>query len=72
MLSKCALCGQSAAGRRNEHGSQGALMLECTDVRVVEVRKEVEAAVEREVGRLVKPRPVEEAIMVPWRLHVQQ
>ena len=55
---KCALCGQSAASRRNEH-----LLFECTDARVVEVRKEVEAAVERKVGRLVKPGPVREAIM---------
>ena len=35
---------------------------------MVEVRNEVEAAVERKVGRLVKPGPVKEAIMVPWRL----
>ena len=35
---------------------------------MAEVRKDVEAAVERKVGRLVKPGPVEEAIMVPWRL----
>ena len=32
VLSKCALCGQSAAGRRNEH-----LLFECTDDRVVKV-----------------------------------
>ena len=35
---------------------------------MVEVRKEVEAVVERKVGRLVEPGPVKEAIMVPWRL----
>ena len=35
---------------------------------VVELRKEVEAAVEKKVSRLVKPGPVREAIMVPWRL----
>ena len=35
---------------------------------MVEVRKEVEAAVERKVSRLVKPGPAKEAIMVPWRL----
>ena len=63
VLSKCALCGQCAAGRRNEH-----LLFKCTDARVVEVRKEVEAAVERKVSRLVKPGPVKESIMVPWRL----
>ena len=63
VLSKCALCGQCAAGRRNEH-----LLFKCTDARVVEVRKEVEAAVERKVGRLMKPGPVKEATMVPWRL----
>ena len=28
----------------------------------------MEAAVGKEVGRLVKPGPVREAIMVPWRL----
>ena len=51
VLSKCALYGQCAAGRRNEH-----LLFKCTDARVVEVRREMEAAVERKVGRLVKPR----------------
>ena len=63
VLSKCALCGQCAAGRRNEH-----LLFKCTDARVVEVRREVEAAVERKVSRLVKPGAVKESIMVPWRL----
>ena len=57
VLSKCALCGQCAAGRRNEH-----LLFKCTYARVVEVRKEVEAAV------VMKPGPIKEAIMVPWRL----
>ena len=53
VLSKCALCGQCAVGRGNEH-----LLFKCTDARVVEVpgwREEVEAAVERKVHRLVKP-----------------
>ena len=63
VLSKCALCGQCAVGRRNEH-----LLRRCTDARVLEVRKEEEAAVERKVGRLVKPGPIKEAIMMPWRL----
>ena len=63
VLSKCALCGQSAAGRRNEH-----LLFECTDDRVVKVGGGVESAVEREVSRLVKSGPVKEAIMVPWGL----
>jgi hypothetical protein len=35
---------------------------------LVDVRREVEAAVERKVSRLVKPGPVKEATMVPWRL----
>ena len=34
----------------------------------VKLRKEVEAAVEKKVSRSVKPMPVREAIMVPWRL----
>ena len=34
----------------------------------MKLRKEVEVAVEEKVGRLVKPGPVREAIMVPWRL----
>ena len=63
VLSYCALCGQFAVGRRNER-----LLFKCTDARVVEVRKEAEAAIERKVGRLVKPGPVEESFMVPWRL----
>ena len=66
VLSKCALCGQCAGGRRNEH-----LLFKCTDARVVEVRKEAEAAIERKVGRLMKPGPVKEAIMMPWRLDSQ-
>ena len=57
------LCGQCAAGRRNEH-----LLFECTAHSVVALRKEVEATVEKKVSRLVKPGPVREAIMVPWRL----
>ena len=52
VLSKCALCGQCATGRRNEH-----LLFKCTDPRVVEVRKEVKAVVERRVRRPVKPGP---------------
>ena len=63
VLSKCALCGEKAKGRRNEH-----LLFECTAASVVKLRKEVEAAVEEKVSRLVKPGPVREAIMVPWRL----
>jgi hypothetical protein len=35
---------------------------------VVKLREEVEAAVEKKVSRLVKPGPVRETIMVPWRL----
>ena len=54
---------KEAKGRRNEH-----LLFECTAASVVELRKEVEAAVEKKVSRLVKPGPVREAIMVPWRL----
>ena len=57
-LSKCALCGQCAAGRRNEH-----LLFKCTDARVVEVRRVMEAAVERKVSTLVKPGPVKESVM---------
>ena len=49
--------------QENEH-----LLFKCTDASVVGVRKEVGAAVERKVGRLMKPGPVKEAIMVPWRL----
>ena len=63
VMAKCALCGKEAKGRRNEH-----LLFECTAASVVELRKEVEAAVEKKVSRLVKPGPVREAIMVPWRL----
>ena len=63
VMSKCALCGKEAKGRRNEH-----LLFECTAPGVVELRKEVEEAVEKKVSRLVKPGPVREAIMVPWRL----
>ena len=63
VLSKCALCGEVAKGRGNE-----SLLFECTAESVVKLRKEVEAAVEKKVSRLVKPGPVREAIMVPWRL----
>ena len=63
VLSECALCGEEAKGRRNEH-----LLFECAAGSVVKLRKEVEAAVEKKVGRLVKPGPMREAIMVPWRL----
>jgi hypothetical protein len=63
VVSRCALCGEEAKGRRNEH-----LLFECTSASVVKLRKEVEAAVEKKVSRLVKPGPVREAIMVPWRL----
>ena len=35
---------------------------------MVKLRKEVEAAMEKKVSRLVKPGPVREVIMVPWRL----
>ena len=62
-MTKCALCGEEAKGRRNKH-----LLFECTAASVVKLRKEVEAAVEKKVSRLVKPGPVREAIMVPWRL----
>ena len=65
VLSKCALCGgmAMAKGRRDEH-----LLFECTAASVVKLRAEVETAMEKEVSRLVKPGPVREAIMVPWRL----
>ena len=63
VVAKCALCGEEARGRRNEH-----LLFECTAPSVVRLRQEVEAAVEKKVSRLVKPGPVREAIMVPWRL----
>ena len=66
VLSKCALCGQCAAGRGDEH-----LLFKCTNARVVEVRREVEAAVEKEVGSPVKPGPVKESIMVPWGLDIE-
>jgi hypothetical protein len=60
VVAKCALCGEEARGRRNEH-----LLFECTAPSVVELRQEVEAAVEKKVSRLVKPGPVREAITVP-------
>ena len=60
MVSRCALCGEEAKGRMNEH-----LLSECTSASVVKLRKEVEAAVEKKVSRLVKLAPVREAIMVP-------
>ena len=63
VMSRCALCGEEAKGRRNEY-----LLFGCTSASVVKLRKEVEAAVEKKVSRLVKPCPVREAIMVPWRL----
>ena len=63
VVSKCALCGKEAKGRRNEH-----LLFECTAASVVKLRMEAEKAVEKKVSRLVKPGPVREAIMVPWRL----
>ena len=50
-------------GRRNEH-----LLFECTATSVVKVMREVEAAMKKKASRLVKPGPVKEAIMVPWRL----
>ena len=63
VLSKCVMCGQCAVDRRKEH-----LLFKCIDARVAEVMKEMEAAIERKVGRLVEPGPIKEAIMVPWRL----
>ena len=58
MLSKYALCGEAAKGRRDEH-----LLFECTAASVVELGKGVEGAMEKEVTRLhvVKPGPVREA-----------
>ena len=44
------------------------LLFECTAECVVKLRREVEGALEKKVSRLVKPGPVEEAIMVPLRL----
>ena len=44
------------------------MLFKCVDERVVELRRKVEAAVEKKVSRLIKPGPVREAIMVPWRL----
>jgi hypothetical protein len=35
---------------------------------VVAVRRRIEEMVEKEVSRLVRPGPVREAILVPWRL----
>jgi hypothetical protein len=58
VLSKCALCGEEAKGRRNEH-----LLFECTAGSVVKLRKGVEAALKKKVSRLVKPGPVMEAII---------
>ena len=63
VLSVCVLCGDQAVGRRNEH-----LLFECKCPKVVAIRRKVEAVVEKKVSRLVKPGPVREAIMVPWRL----
>ena len=42
VLSVCALCGDKAVGRRNEH-----LLFECKCPRVVAIRRKVEAAVEK-------------------------
>ena len=39
VMSRCALCGKEAKGRRNEH-----LLFECTAPSVVKLREEVEAA----------------------------
>ena len=44
------------------------MLFKCTDARVVEVMKEVEAAVESKVSRQMKPGPLKESIMVPRRL----
>ena len=63
MMSKCALCGKEAKGRRNEH-----LLLERIASSVVKLREEVKAAVEKRVSRPVKPGPMREVTMVPWRL----
>ena len=54
---------EEAKGRRNEH-----LLFECTAPNVMKMREELEAAMEKKVSRLVRPVPVREAIMVPWRL----
>ena len=62
VVAKCALCGEEAKGKRNEH-----LLFECTAASVVKLREEVEAAVEEKVSRLVKSGPIREAIRVPWR-----
>ena len=47
-------------------------MFECTAASVVKLRawplEEVGAAVEKKVSRPVKPGPVREAIIMPWRL----
>ena len=64
-VSKCALRGEVANDRRNEH-----LQFECTAASVVKLGREVEAAVEEKVSRLVKPGLAREATMVPWRLDV--
>jgi hypothetical protein len=63
VVAKCALCGEEAKGRTNEH-----LLFECTAINVMKLRKEVEAAVEKKMSRLVKPGLVREAIMMHWRL----
>ena len=63
VMSKCALCGKEEKGRRNAH-----LLFECIAASVVKLRREMEAAVEKKVSRLVKLGPVREAIMVQWRL----
>ena len=44
------------------------MLFKCTDASVVEIRKGVEAAIERKMGRLVKLGPLKEAIVVHWRL----
>ena len=44
------------------------MLFDCTDKKVVRLRKKVEAAVEEKVSRLVKLGPVREAIMVLLRL----
>ena len=45
VLSKCALCGEEAKGRRNEH-----LLFECTAASVVKPRREVHGGCSGEEG----------------------
>ena len=63
VMPRCALCGEEAKGRGNEH-----LLFECIVASLVKLREGVEAAAEKKASRLVEPGPMREATRVPWRL----